>query len=161
MTRELQQKINEGFGALHMAQCIVDADASQCTKREFLVASAYLKKRDAALMSCPVDEDECIISTSEELDALLDPIDAEFLATSVLEQPTDSDYRLPEHIPGAEYAIQDQGGLLGHNVRSEEVPSPEGYYFQQFVNGNPREGYFGPYINVSDMPQFVLANPMK
>lgn len=151
-----QIAINDVIGALGAAQCITEK--SDKTGAAFRVASEFLAKRDKALNNCTPD------MTSEELDAVLDPIDAEFMATSILPQPTDTDFVSPDHVPGSQYATQYQEAesmeLLGQNVRMEEVPAPEGWYFQKFVNGNPRGGYFGPYTNIADMPQYVQQNPL-
>ena len=63
-------------GALSLAQTIVYAKERDAV---FHAATEYLAQRDAALAGCPHDDD-CCLSTSEELDALLDPIDARFIA---------------------------------------------------------------------------------
>lgn len=83
---------------------------------------------------------------------------------SVVPQPGDSNYKLPEHFEGAVYYTAVQAGegsdLLAHDKDFNEIPAPEGYYFQQWDRAKDEavDGYFGPYDSYEDMPDYVRAN---
>jgi len=80
---------------------------------------------------------------------------------SIVPAPGDADYIPQPHQEGAVYYIDknDGGGdILTNDFEGNEFPAPDGYYFQQWLNGEPVGGYFGPYPAVSDMPDYVREN---
>ena len=85
-------------------------------------------------------------------------------AKSVVPAPGDPGYTTPPHFNGAIYyvAVQvaDGGDLLGEDEHGNEVPAANGYYFQQWdpVSDQGVNGYFGPYNNLEDMPDYVQQN---